>query len=99
MEILLVYLKLFLEKLRALLGSPSRQKMLPAPSPAPAAASPAPAPKYALTDVPDGYSLKLQGRDMCAGEPMHIGRAYEIRDDLDEEKVSSNGATPSPCSC
>lgn len=94
MEIILVYLKIFLEKLRALLGSPSRQKMLPAPSPAPAAASPAPAPNYALTSVPDGYSLKLQGTDMCAGEPMHIGHAYEILDDLDEEKVSSQWGDP-----
>lgn len=90
MEILLVYLKLFLEKLRALLGSPSRQKMLPAP--APAAASPAPAPKYALTDVPDGYSLKLQGTDMCAGEPMQTGD--NVLDDLDTKKPSSQWGDP-----
>ena len=92
MEILLVYLKIFLEKLRALLGSPSRQKMLPPPSPAPAAASPAPAPKYALTSVPDGYSLKLQGRDMCAGEPMQTGD--NVLDDLDAKKVSSQWGDP-----
>lgn len=88
MEILVVYLKIFLEKLRALLGSPSRQKMLPAP----AAASPAPAPKYALTSVPDGYSLKLQGTDMCAGEPMQTGD--NVLDDLDTKKPSSQWGDP-----
>ena len=88
MEILLVYLKIFLEKLRALLGSPPRQKMLPAP----AAASPAPAPKYALTDVPDGYSLKLQGMDACAGEPMETGP--NVLDDLDTKKPVSQWGDP-----
>ena len=89
MEILLVYLKIFLEKLRALLGSPSRQKMLPAPPPAPA---PAPAPAYALTDVPVGYSLRLQGTDACAGEPMETGP--NVLDDLDTKTPVSQWGDP-----
>ena len=86
MEILLAYLKIFLEKLRALLGSPSRQKMLPAPTPAPA---------YALTGAPDGYSLKLQGMDACAGEPMETGP--NVLDDLDTKKPVSRWGDPQSC--
>ena len=42
-----------------------------------------------VTKVPDGYSLKLQGKNMCDGEPMESGGPLSILDEFDDQKSST----------
>ena len=44
--------------------------------------------KYSLTSVPDGYSLKLQGKRMCDGEAMESGGPLSVLDEFDPQKPS-----------
>lgn len=41
---------------------------------------------YGITRVPDGYSLKHQGMNMCDGEPMESGGPYSVLDEFDDKK-------------
>ena len=41
---------------------------------------------YGITRVPDGYSLKHQGMDMCDGEPMESGGPYSVLDEFDDKQ-------------
>tara|TARA_Y100000389_G_scaffold114195_1_gene111378 strand:+ start:939 stop:3053 length:2115 start_codon:yes stop_codon:yes gene_type:complete len=41
---------------------------------------------YGITRVPDGYSLKHQGMDMCDGEPMESGGPYSVLDEFDDRQ-------------
>lgn len=41
---------------------------------------------HGITRVPDGYSLKHQGMNMCDGEPMESGGPYSVLDEFDDKK-------------
>ncbi len=41
---------------------------------------------YGITRVPDGYSLKHQGMDMCDGEPMESDGPYSVLDEFDDKQ-------------
>lgn len=43
-----------------------------------------------VTSVPDGYSLKLQGKYMCDGEPFESGGPLSVLDEFDDQKSSMN---------
>ena len=43
-----------------------------------------------VTSVPDGYSLKHQGKYMCDGEPLESGGPLSILDEFDDQKSSMN---------
>lgn len=41
---------------------------------------------HGITKVPDGYSLKYQGINMCDGQPMESGGPYSVLDEFDDKK-------------
>lgn len=40
---------------------------------------------FTLTGVPDGYSLKRQGKNICDGEPMESGGPFSVLDEYDDK--------------
>tara|TARA_R110000851_G_scaffold217466_1_gene370425 strand:- start:798 stop:1511 length:714 start_codon:yes stop_codon:yes gene_type:complete len=49
---------------------------------------------FTLTSVPDGYSLKRQGKDMCDGEPMESGGPFSILDEYDDQIPTTQFGDP-----
>ena len=49
---------------------------------------------FTLTSVPDGYSLKRQGNDMCDGEPMESGGPFSVLDEYDDQIPATEFGDP-----